>query len=168
MPHWSILTFSLCSFSCILYAFQAHAQSGSDVQGVSGSSRREYKWQICNRSREDLVYVAITYKSSANTWTNKGWYPVSRGSCKALLTLDRDTSAHYYAENNDISRTWAKNPRITIFGCRGKAFELYERVSNGTANLVSSCQPNSSLVRLPSSPFGSADGSGLRSRNLID
>jgi uncharacterized membrane protein len=166
MPYRQIST--LCFFSCILFSFQAIAQSGSDVQGFSGTSRREYKWQICNRSSKDLVYVAIAYKSSADIWTNKGWYTVPRGSCKTLLTLDKDTTAHYYAENNGITYTWGNNSRITVSGCRGKAFQLYERVSNGTANLISSCPPNSSLLRLPSNPFGSIDGSGLRSKNLTD
>ena len=148
---------------CAIFLFlvtSTRAVMGSDssVQGFEGSKANN-TWRICNKSSRPTIWVGLRY-NIPNAFVHKGWYSVDRGTCRNVLTLDRDATVLYFAESGQ-SRWGGESGQVSF--CRGgKPYELIDRRVNGQWEIDRDCPAGSS--------FGAAAGKPINgfSATLVD
>ena len=87
------------------------------LSSFAGASPSYAFLRVCNKAVE-RVNVAVGYNSKDYGWTSEGWWQLSTGDCKDLITGDLTNRYYYVYADDDTDGTWeAKDDQKGGFFC---------------------------------------------------
>lgn len=98
-------------------------------------------WKICNKSSDEVVYLAYSYKDGTG-WVKEGWRNIKKNTCAVLLSTKNVKSdfVYYYAESN--SGRWVGKKPLCI------------DPKNKFESRTTHCSETESLVNFTEKKFG--------------
>ena len=127
-----LVLFGLLVLSYVLYigfGMPNMAQPAKDhrtAHEAPGPATSEpFELEVCNKSGEDPVYVAIAYFDRRRAdWVARGWYPQRHGECRTVLK-NLQAPVFVYAENKEGTRHWGGDRTGSTFCVHGGEAFVY-------------------------------------------
>ncbi|WP_421656012.1 DUF1036 domain-containing protein [Leptothermofonsia sp. ETS-13] len=84
------------------------------ITSFSFATSAKTKLEICNRSDEGTVQVAIAYPNGKNGWNSQGWLSLKEGECSTMLEGNLTNRYYYYYAWADSAYSWKGEHRFCV------------------------------------------------------
>jgi uncharacterized membrane protein len=84
------------------------------ICGLSFASATKANLEICNRSHQGAVQVAVAYPTDKNKWNSQGWLSLEEGECSTMLEAALTNRYYYYFAKTDKAYFWRGEHKFCI------------------------------------------------------